>query len=327
MNKSIKIILSFAGIIALVLSFITPNTAAALTISPAKLELSGDPGATISGEFLLINEQVEAKTFYSSAENFEAQGETGTPSFTEGTDGLASWVKVAPEITLQKGEQKKVPFTITIPKDADAGGHFAAIFLSTEPAKKGDGQVAVGAKVGVLVLLRVSGDIKEGGGIIGFSTKNDQTFYTSLPVHLTYRFNNSGNDRVNPTGEINIKDTLWLSADTISANPGQGNVLPGSTRRFDIAWGDEQAVKSVQGGLGFFGSVAYEWKNFALGMYTAKLHVQYGSNGVADASKIFFVIPWQLLIVILVVLAIIYFILSISLKRYNRWIINKARSM
>ncbi|MDB5254179.1 MAG: exported protein of unknown function [Parcubacteria group bacterium] len=296
------------------------HPARALTISPARLELSGDPGETISGEFLLINEQEDTKTFYSSAENFEAQGETGTPTFVSSQEGLASWIKVDPEVTLSKAAQHKVSFSITIPKDADAGGHFAAIFLGTTPPKD-KGQVSVGAKVGVLILLRVSGDIKEGGGITGFSTENNKTFFTSLPVRFVYRFNNSGNDRVNPTGTVVIRDTVFLTAAKLDANSREGNVLPGSTRRFDVVWGEEQETEHS----GFFGSAAYELKHFAFGMYAAHLNIEYGANGTAEASKIIFVFPWQLLIITLAVLALLLFVLSRLLKRYNRWIIRKAQ--
>lgn len=326
MKKALLLLSAILSVSTLVFGLAIPGRADALTVSPARLELAGDPGTTISGEFLLINEQEETKTFYSSAENFEAQGETGTPNFTSGNTGLASWIQVMPEVTLTKGEQKKIPFTVTIPKDADAGGHFAAIFLSTAPANADNGQVAVGAKVGVLMLLRVSGDIKEGGGIVGFSTRDNQTFYSALPVDFTYRFNNSGNDRVNPTGDIVIKDTVQLKAATIAANPAQGNILPGSTRRFDVSWGpaDTGVVSGTSTHKSFFKAAGYEWNNFAFGMYTAYLHVQYGSNGVAEASKTFFVFPWQLLILVVIALGIVYFILSNILKRYNRWIIGKA---
>ncbi len=120
----------------------------ALTISPARIEFSADPAQTIEGKFFLVNEQEGTQTFYSSVENFEAQGESGTPNFTAGKDGLATWVSLQSEVTLKKGEQKEIPFTIKVPKDAEAGGHFAAIFLSTTPIKAEEGQVSVGAKIG-----------------------------------------------------------------------------------------------------------------------------------------------------------------------------------
>ena len=193
----------FAIILFLIAGVVFTNQALALTVSPIKLELSGDPGKAVNGEFLLLNEQKEEKTFYASFENFEAQGETGAPNFVPGKEGLATWITAPARITLKPAEQKTVSFSIQIPKDADPGGHFAAIFLSTTPSQEqGGGQVAVGAKVGILVLLKVSGATKEGGGLLEFSSQNKQKFFSALPITFIYRFQNSGGDRVKPDGEI-----------------------------------------------------------------------------------------------------------------------------
>jgi hypothetical protein len=311
---------------SLFLFFGISSNAYALTISPARIELNADPGQTITGEFNLINEQEETKTFYSSAANFEAQGESGTPTFTDSKEGLASWVHLIPQLTLEKGQKSKVTFTIAVPKDADAGGHFAAIFLSTAPNATDKSQVSIGAKIGVLILLRVSGDIKEGGGITAFDTKDKTSFFTSLPVNFAYRFNNSGNDRVNPTGDIAITNTIGFETARLSANQTQGNVLPGSTRRFDVAWGSDSSSSVVP--TGFFAMVGYEWNHFAFGRYTAHLVLAYGNKtATAEASKVVYVFPWQLLLVVLIILIILFFVFSQGLTRYNRWIIHKAQNM
>lgn len=300
------------------------GAAQALTISPAKLELSSDPGKTISGQFTLINEQEDTKTFYSSAENFEAQGETGTPNFTPGNTGLASWVSAPAAITLKKGEQVTVPFKISVPVDADPGGHFAALFLSTAPPATEKSQVSVGAKVGVLILLRVSGEVKEGGGILNFSSQDKQRFFTSLPIHFVYRFNNGGNDRIKPEGVVQVTNTIGMKSAILNANPNQGNILPGSTRRFEVVWGPSAAESAD---AGFFTMVGREWNNFAFGKYTAHLDLQYGSAKKAESSYTFFVLPWHLMIVVIVLLAFVFFGLAFALKRYNRWIVRKAQGV
>src|SRR3989338_1288867 len=165
----------------LLLFWFLPFSARALTVSPPKIELTGDPGKTISGSFLLINEQEETKKFYTTFENFEAQGETGTPKFTAAVSGLGSWISAASTVTLKSGEQKEIPFTIAIPTNAEPGGHFAGIFLGTSPPElEGGGQVSVGAKVGVLILLRVSGAMKEGVNLLAF--KPVRRFVSSLPA-------------------------------------------------------------------------------------------------------------------------------------------------
>lgn len=299
--------------------------AQALTVSPVRLELTADPGKTIGGTIELYNDEGAAKTFYSSFENFEALGETGTPHFTPGTTGLASWIQAPSQVTLKAKEDKKLDFSITVPKDADPGGHFAAIFWSqNQPSATGAGQVAVSAKIGILVLLNVTGAVNEAAGLLEFKATGGQKFFSSLPVGFYYRFNNKGGDRVQPVGDVKITNTFGQTAATIDANPSKGNVLPNSVRRFEVSWVGKHPELTNSG---FFGAVKYEWKNFAFGWYTAHLSLTYGTQGEATtASFSLFVIPWQLLSVVLVILLILMVLGRWGLKRYNQWVISKARA-
>ncbi len=300
------------------------TTALALTVSPVRVELTGDPGQTVKGEIILLNEQKEAKTFYSSFENFEAKGETGTPNFVPGKDGLATWIQALNQVTLAAQEKKTIPFTVQIPKNADPGGYFAAIFWSTTPITAQGGQVAVGAKIGTLVLLKVSGYVKEGGGLLEFKTLNSQHFFSALPISFVWRFQNSGNDRINPGGSIEVRNIFGFVSKTLNANEGQGNVLPASIRRFTVPWTTND-IAGQAGSPGFFGMVVREWSNFAFGRYTANLHLQYGQdNKEVAASYSFFVIPWQLLSLLCLVLVVVLLVFSVGIKKYNRWIIAQA---
>lgn len=308
------------------LSFVTALAtsvycAQALTVSPARLELSADPGAVVTDEFTVINEQDTEQTYYTSVENFEAKGESGTPSFSTNKDGLPSWVQVVDKITIKKGEKVKIPFTITIPADADAGGHFAAIFLSTIPPATKGGEVSVGAKVGMLMLLKVNGDIKEDGGVLSFLLKGKSHFATTLPISFVYRFNNNGNDRVKPVGNITIKNNFWLTTATVNANANEGNVLPNSTRSFEATWGEGEPLPAS---TSFFNYVNYEMKNFAFGFYFANLDLTFGTK-TASNSLWMFIFPWHLMILVAIALAIVFMIFRSALKRYNKFIIAQAR--
>lgn len=318
-SKTSKKILNFLAVASLIVSV---GTASALTISPARAELTGDPGEQISDSFLIINEQESEQTFYTSIENFDSQGETGTPNFTASKEGLPLWITVEEKVTLKKGERIKVPYSINIPTDADAGGHFAAIFLSTVPPSLEDGQVSVGAKVGMLVLLKVTGEVKEGGGLLSFSLKEDKKVMTSLPIDFVYRFSNTGNDRVKPEGEIVVRNTFGIETARIDANKSLGNILPGSVRRFEVLYGDNKAPEIS---APFFEHVKYQRDNFSLGMYTATLDLSFGNAGVAKSSLAYFMFPWQLLSIVLGVVLLAFIVLVSLIKRYNRWIIKQAR--
>ena len=333
MNNIIKKGVQFLFPLFVVLFFVfllPANKALALTITPVRLEISGDPGQTVNQQMTLINEFDTPETYYVSYANFEAQGESGTPSFVDATSDLGTWMSAPSSVTLNPKESKIIPITITIPKDADPGGHFAAIFWGTIPPKDVSNGVAIGAKTGMLVLLSVSGNVSEQGGILEFGTKNKQTFFTSLPINFYYRFQNSGGDRIKPTGNIIMKDILGLTGATIDGNPVQGNVLPASIRRFETVWqgkdGPTPPADSDQGN--FFDKVGYEWNNFAFGHYNANISLAYGTkNEISTASFAFWVFPWHLTVFVLIALILVFFIGRFMIKRYNRWVIGQARTM
>ncbi len=321
--------LSFLG--ALLGLCLSVQSAFAITVSPVKIEVSGDPGHAVTGELELFNGEKNAVTLYSSFEKFEAQGETGNPVFTPGTEDLSTWIQVTPSITLQPMDRVKLPFRITIPADATPGGHFAAIFWNNAPPTDlQNSEVRVGSKIGILVLLKVSGEVTESGNFIGFGTENDQTFFTSPPVNFWYRFQNAGSDRVKPTGTILIKNTFGLKATEFNANPTDGNVLPQSIRRLTASWLEKDHwdnVVKIPDDKSFLSLASYELQHFHFGRFTAHLNLEYGTEGkIAYAKVSFLMIPWHALIIVIPTLFIIFILGIIFLKRYNRWIIRQANA-
>ena len=130
-HSSYRVLLAVFGVVMLALLLKLPS-ASALTITPVRFEISGNPGDTLRGEILLINETDTAETYYSTFSNFEAQGESGSPAFVEPKEGLGTWIGTELDsVFLAPRQQKIIPFTITVPKDAEPGGHFAVIFWGT----------------------------------------------------------------------------------------------------------------------------------------------------------------------------------------------------
>lgn len=297
---------------------LTPYTHA-LTISPVRVDVQGDPGQTLRGELEMLNEQGEAKVFFSSFENFEPAGDTGSPKFIGAKDGLATWMQTENSVSIGVGEKKIIPYTITIPNDAEPGGYFAAIFWGgQDPETQIAGEVAIGGKLGVLILLRVRGDIVESAGISEYGTQGGSRFFSTTPIVFSYRFANQGGDRVVPLGDIVVKNTFGGVTASLKANENEGNVLPSSSRKFLPVWGE---VSSATSSLSFIESVKKQVSDFHFGMYTAEVNLVYGAtNQTSSDSFTFFIIPWQLCIVIFVAFAFFYLLL----KQYNKMIISKS---
>lgn len=313
----------FLSLLVVLITIILPRSADALTISPTKIEVAADPGQTIMGEIELFNEESETKTFYTSFENFEPRGETGAPFFVGAGAGLATWLGAQGTVSIATGERAIVPYSITIPNDAVPGGYFAAVFFGSQPpTSDGNGEVSIGGKVGSLVLLRVNGVVEEGGGVLDFTKSTGKKFSVDLPVALSYRFNNTGADRVVPRGEIEIKNIFGMHVVTLNANLNEGSVLPNSIRKFEVLWGSDIALVGGKTEPSFMDIAFHQAKNLHIGFYKANLSVTWGeSQQKAVSTYSFVLLPWQLMSVVFFVAIVLYFIL----RQYNRFIISRAK--
>ena len=95
----------------------------------------------------------------------------------------------------------------------------------------------------------------------------------------------------------------------VNVNLGQSNVLPGSVRRFEAP-----LDKAVIGDRWLFGR------------YTADLTATYGANKDTTTAQIsFWIIPYKLIGIIVLVLLLLFFIFRIAIKRYNDYILGQTR--
>ena len=323
--KKIFIVLSFVVSVALFGG--VSHVAHALTITPPRVEVAGDPGTTVTTKMTVINDQKAIGTYYSSFANFEAQGESGTPALVNATDDLGTWMNVPYSIVLTPGGAKDVPISITIPKNATPGGHFAAIFWGNQPTKNAEKNLGIGAKTGMLVLLTVNGNIPEQGGVTEFDTVGSDHYFNALPIPFYYRFQNGGGDRINPSGDIVMKDIVGITGAKVPGNPVDGNILPLSTRKFTTTW----SGGAGEGGVlpkGFFAAANYEFHNFALGRYTAHLKLSYGTKGAVTDSVVSFVVwPWHLVVFVLVLVLVIFLVVRYAVLHGEKWVVNKAEKM
>lgn len=325
--------LAFLAIIGL--GIVLPQKALALTVAP-KLEVDSDPGTTVGLSLKVINEERQTQTFYLRTENFNAQDETGNPSFTTRQEDLAIWINAPLSITLGPGETIQLPVTINVPLSAEPGGHYAAIFYLTEPPSitEDPGKVGLSSKLGTLILLRVNGDFVQNANILEFATTSKQRFFTQLPVQFYYRFQNTGDDHLKPFGDIEIENFYGGTSKILVANPGDGSVLPKSVRKFLSSWTEYKGVKQSPvldipktEKLPYWDAVNYQARHFTIGRYTANLKLGFGTKDLKSdhAEFVFYVIPWQFLSIAIPLLIILLWILRRLIKRYNRYIISKAQ--
>lgn len=319
MSKKVFLILFILGLGFCFLA----NQSQALTVGPVKLEFSADPEDVIEGQCLLFNEGEEAGTFYPSFELFTYK--KGEMKYLGEKTGLASWIETVPKVFLEPKETKKIPFSIKVPEDAEPGGHSAIIWWSTAPPATEAGGMTIVTRTGILVLLRVSGEVIESGKIVSFETENQKRFFSHLPINFILQFENSGNVQLKPQGEIEITNIFGRTIAILAVNEVGSHTFPEDIRAYTVSWNPKISNKGITG-EGFFDEIKREKAGWAPGIYRAELSLNYGQELKQDEKSFrFFVIPWRILILAVLILGLIFLGATKGIQKYNQWVITKAK--
>lgn len=213
--------------------------------------------------------------------------------------------------TIAPLERKEIKVTLKVPATASPGGYYGTIrFQPTTTSSGGGSSVNLTASVGTLFLITVPGNLTQKLTLASFgAAKNGKTgtFFNSGPISLQTRLHNVGNIHVQPFGKILLKNTFGKVVYTTELNntDPRGNILPNSIRKFDNPIG----LKHL------------------FGRYTAEGTFAYGDNGnLITVKKTFYVIPYILIIIVLLVLAFLIFGLPRLVRAYNRRVITRANN-
>lgn len=326
MKKTFTTILGLAMFAFLLL----PAGASAVTVTPPQFpDFLLNPGDSAVGVIGVTNEGSTTEVFYPVKMNFSAdQLEGGTPQFYSPDEdrmgqGLAQWITVSAEpIVLEPGERTDVTFVINVPEEnVQPGGHYGAIMISSSPPDEEGGMVGVASQLATLIMVRVSGDVREVGSISEFSFKEPKVWYNHLPIDFILRFENAGNTHLRPTGNLIVTNWLGNKTTSIKVNEDFKSVLPMSVRKYEFGW-HKGPLNDEMSGLN------REWHNFGLGKYKAQLILNYGStNQIIVDEREFYVWPWRLMILAGIGLLTILVLLTIMKHSYDKSLMRKYEKM
>lgn len=283
--------------VSMILSFFVFPTklkaaqAGSITVTPPSFELYANPGESITEKIRVRNESDSANSYQVVVEDFKAVGEEGSIDLVDDQSNtsfsLAKWVVPEPKnFSIEPGQEKEVIFSINVPKDAEPGGHYASILVKIGSENAPGGAAAVSSRVGSLLLLRVSGNVREEAVVESF--KANKSYFDKGPVTFELRLKNNGNNHVRPKGTIVITNMFGQKVTEVSLNGL--NVLPGAIRKMDTKWSFTALLAN---------------------RYTATLVATYGQqNKSLSASTSFVIFPKYLLaiygsILLLIVLGIV----------------------
>jgi hypothetical protein len=206
-----------------------------LTIIPPKFELFANPGDTMTETIRVKNNSDTPQTYGILIEDFSSAGEEGQVVLEEDEKtanySLKNWIEPSSRnVVIQAGEETTFPFTITVPKDAEPGGHYASVLFQLGGPTV-EGVTNVKHRIGALVLLRVSGNVVEKAQIESFDAPQ---FSKKSPVIFTLRVKNEGTTHINPAGTVIITDMFGKKVDEIPLM--SANVFPGAVRKMLTSW-------------------------------------------------------------------------------------------
>ena len=310
------------------------NTGSYLTTSPISVDVTATPGQSQSTTLSVQNDSSAPETITVKLDKFTANGNFGAANITppEKTDPSVSWIHFSKtSFVAQPGVWNNITMTIDMPDYASLGYYYAVLFIpkstQTSTSTNVSDQIKGANAIFVLVDTQSSNEAKQ-LSLTSFSSESG--LYQFLPATFNILVKNTGNIHLIPQGDVYISRTMnGKVIDTLPINANLGNILPNSSRQFTATWtdglpsfeaktvdGQELTVKDGQPVEQLRWNFSEPISKFRFGKYYAHLVLVYnnGNHDIPiDAYLSFWVIPWKLILIILVIIgAIVVFWKSIK---------------
>lgn len=283
--------------------------ASGLSISPTRQEFVIEPGQQDTVPISLKNVSGTDITARAFINDFEAT-DTGEPRIIvdpnrQSPASIRNFLSDVVDVELKKDERKDFEIPVQVPADAPPGAYYGIIRYAAIPTGRDapeEGQVALTASVGTLVLIEVPGDITEQIQIRNLRVLRDDkssSFFLKAPNKAAIEIKNNGNSFSKPFGRVSVTDMRGkevYSYELNNSNP-RGNILPASSRVFT------DPLQNVT----------------TPGRYTVTANISHGTGSevITHSSSFWYMPAWVLAIIALLILAIIVVAYVIYRKRFK----------
>jgi hypothetical protein len=290
LNKTLPIFGALYALACMLPGVAHAQSSQSFSLSPTIFNVEAQPGQEWQTELRLINSNSFPLELSVAVQNFSPGPDGATPQFmdpdVDDQSLFANWIETDTSIIVPPEQTYELPIQVSVPADAEPGGHFAALLVSTNSANSGGTSVGTAQAISSLLFLRVAGDVSEIASIRSFRTTDYLVANPEATVEL--RVKNSGNVHIQPQGEIVLYNMWGQERGIIPINKQSafGNVLPDSIRTYRFTW-------------------TGEWSITDIGRYTVEAALVYGSTGkktIYDQTYFWFIpIQWLLLVVLFIV--------------------------
>jgi hypothetical protein len=272
-------------------------------VGPGRTEIVLKPGESVTKEISVTNRITGGREFLLEIEDIAGTSD-GSRSVTlsdgeRGPYSVQDYISVPDySFVLDLGERARIPVTITAPLDAEPGGYYGSVLVSTirsaETQAANTPQSPIIARVGSLFFIRVEGEVETSGETKEVSLLNSKWWYEKGPIDLGVLYENTGSVHLNPYGEVSISNMFGEQVGFVELEPWF--VLPKSLRLREISWDRE----------------------FLLGRYSATVKVNRGYDDIVDELHVsFWVLPWKIVGGIFLVLFIVIFTIRAFFKTFE----------
>ncbi len=272
-------------------------------VGPGRLEVSVGPGESVTKMMTVTNRISDNREFELTVEDMSgsADGEQAVVLLGDvnGPYTLKNYISFpGKKLVLDLGERAQIPVTITMPPNAESGGYYGAVLVSTVQT---NGEVSentarspIVARIGTLFFITVAGETNVAGELKDLSIKNNQWWFQKGPINFGVLYENTGSVHLNPYGEIKITNLFGEEVGFVELEPWF--ILPKALRLREVVWDRELLA----------------------GRYMATAQVNRGYGGIIDTHVTYFwVVPWKLVAIVFSVLFTIFFFVRLFLRTFE----------
>lgn len=245
-------------------------------LEPGKVEIFVNPGDEVTKSITVISRINRKVSFKVETEDFVGSDNAQTPVILLGKDKSPysfkdNLVPVEDTFSLNFGQKIELPIKIKIPENAQPGGFYSSVIVSSMPdenSSAGQAGTRVISRVGVLFFVRVNGPVDQQGQLTDFRVTKDSVLLQKGPVNFEVLFENKGTVHLVPYGVVTIRNIFGKTIGTVPVDAYFS--LPKSVRYRQVVWQKENLI----------------------GRYTATIELNRGYDGNIDTQKIsFWVLP------------------------------------
>lgn len=276
-------------------------------VGPGRAEIEVRPGQSVMFEISVANRISDGRRFELVVEDISGSNDASRAVVFMGDERGPQTVKdyiSFPEnsFNLDLGERARIPVTVSIPADAEPGGYYGGVLVSTvkdDGIDEGAGSARspIIARIGTLFFITVPGEVVKGGATLDVTLARPSWWYEKGPIEMRVLYENTGSVHLNPYGEMRVTNLFGEEVGFVELEPWF--VLPKSLRTRDISWNRE----------------------LLFGRYTVTTSINRGYDDVVDEFTLtFWVLPWKIvggifLGIFIILFSIRFFFRTFEFKR------------